>query len=111
MNISTVIPMRHPYLFVGCLIASCATASFSSARPVPQNLANGLDKLVENNLIQKGVITAAPTVQGNASLSRTKSGTKTSTTTSAQAFDAYRTSVARVANTYSARAIAQSITG
>src|ERR1700704_2075235 len=32
------------------------------AKPVPENLGNGLEKLVENNLIQKGAITAAPTL-------------------------------------------------
>ena len=34
--------------------------SYVLAKPVPENLGNGLDKLVTNNLIQKAVITAVP---------------------------------------------------
>src|SRR3954447_1514624 len=49
--------LRHAFSF---LLSSTAILSLSlsssSARPVPQNLANGLDKIVENQLLQQGAI-------------------------------------------------------
>ncbi|MEY2481325.1 MAG: hypothetical protein QOI04_2252 [Verrucomicrobiota bacterium] len=87
-----------------------------SAKPVPENLGNGLDKLVENNLIQKGVITAAPVATSTQIASQTS--TKTSRTSTARrstaaslSFDAYKTSVANQAAAFAKAAIADSATG
>src|SRR4051812_25912566 len=112
MNSSTLMPTRFLSLCLA-VVACAATASFTFAKPVPQNLANGLDKLVENNLIQKGTITAAPATSQVAS-SQTgakKSAAKTATTTSASAFDAYKTSVARAASKFAQVALSQSSSG
>jgi hypothetical protein len=92
-------------------------ATTLSARPVPQNLANGLDKLVENNLIQKGKITAAPSTSPTTT-TPTKKSTKTSVATknaaptkAAANFDAYKTSVAKQAASFASRALTQTATG
>jgi hypothetical protein len=41
--------------------ATISTSIFG--KPVPDNLGNGLDKIVTNNLIQQGKITAVPATQ------------------------------------------------
>jgi hypothetical protein len=52
----------NPRIFTAFLV--CAASAFLAmpafGKPVPDNLGNGLDKLVTNNLIQQGVITAVP---------------------------------------------------
>src|SRR2546426_12800256 len=65
----------------------------AQARPVPQNLGNGLDKLVENNLIQQGKITAAPA------------------TSQTSSFSIYKASVAKQAASFSSRALTDATTG
>ena len=92
-----------------------------TAKPVPENLANGLDKLVTNNLIQQGKITSVPTSQTSATSSptattggRKKSTARTATSNtsaSTQTFDAYKTSVAKQAAGYTAKAVTQATTG
>src|SRR4051812_9229490 len=63
-----------------------------SARPVPQNLANGLDKIVENQLLQQGAIgVPAPNQTG----------------TSANYVNDYKASVAKAAGMYIDRSIMQ----
>ena len=99
----------HIPRFLLCLSMAFAASSVL-ARPVPQNLANGLDKLVENNLIQKGVITAAPAV-AKAPASGKKDGTKTSALGNVQAFDAYKARVAKEANKFAREALTDKTTG
>jgi hypothetical protein len=45
---------------IACAALVCATSLSLSAKPVPENLGNGLDKIVESNLILKGVIPPPP---------------------------------------------------
>jgi len=56
MNVSNI-SSRSP---IGLSILVCLIASILSAKPVPENLGNGLDKLVESNLILKGIIPPLP---------------------------------------------------
>src|SRR5256714_8822253 len=90
-----------------------------SAKPVPDNLGNGLDKLVTNNLIQQGKITSAP-LAGQSSITTTsptkstkKSAAKNSVTTATttQSFDAYKTMIAKQATSYASRAVTDTATG
>src|ERR1051326_6436064 len=84
------------------------------AKPVPDNLGNGLDKIVTNNLIQKGKITAVPTTQTAITDTPTKSAKTlaarmsnvTTTTAPTQAFEAYKATIAKQAASYASRAIA-----
>ncbi|MFL6513694.1 MAG: S8 family serine peptidase [Chthoniobacterales bacterium] len=107
----------HTRLLPLCLgvVALTAAPSFTFAKPVPQNLANGLDKLVENNLIQKGVITAAPVSQtavATTSAAPKKSGAKTTSSLApTQTFDTYKASVAKQANKFAQAALSQTTTG
>src|SRR5256714_6038106 len=89
-----------------------------SAKPVPDNLGNGLDKLVTNNLIQQGKITSAP-LAGQSSITTTsptkstkKSAAKNSVTTATttQSFDAYKTMIAKQATSYASKAITDAAT-
>src|ERR1043166_4961662 len=89
------------------------------AKPVPDNLGNGLDKIVTNNLIQEGKITAVPTSQTAITDTPTKAAKKcgarmsnvTTTTAPTQTFDAYKAMIAKQAASYASRAIADSATG
>src|SRR4051812_12989264 len=103
----------HRILLLIAIILTCSLSAMS--RPVPQNLANGLDKLVENDLIQRGIITSAPAQSGavtSTSAAAKKSAAKTATTAVAtQSFDTYKASVAKLASNYSSGAVVQSITG
>src|SRR5207248_9717409 len=101
-----------------CLCAAIlgVSALSLSAKPVPDNLGNGLDKIVTNNLIQQGKITAAPTSQTAITAApaqstnkyRAKIGDVTTTTSAApaQTFDAYKAMIAKQAASYASRAIA-----
>ena len=82
------------------------------ARPVPQNLANGLDKLVENNLIQQGQINTAPQAsitKSTAKGAKNLAGMKDADT--ATSFSAYKAAVAKEAATISAAAIKETVSG
>ncbi len=58
--------LRRPFTFALCLTLVAVLAGAPAfARPVPQNLGNGLDKLVESNLILQGKI-AAPSADNSA---------------------------------------------
>src|SRR4051794_1983167 len=95
------------------------------AKPVPDNLGGGLDKILENHLIQQGVITTAPAtsrVMAPTSQSVTTSITKSSrgsrkqtaagtTTTSTVDFASYKSIIAQQANSYASRAITDPATG
>src|SRR6266480_3040988 len=85
--------MRANILF--CVLSTAIAVSLS-AKPVPGNLGNGLDKLVTNNLIQQGKITVAPSTAPSSTTTTTKSTRKptaksnVATTTSTQSFDTYK---------------------
>src|SRR6266480_12370 len=87
------------------------------AKPIPDNLGNGLDKLVTNNLIQQGAITAVPSdtlSSATITTKRTKksiSSSNVATTTTTQSFDAYKAMIAKQAASYNSRALTQSATG
>jgi subtilase family protein len=104
---------RSPFLFAGCALVCGTTIMMipALARPVPGNLANGLDKLVENNLIQQGKITTAPAQTVTASSptknGKTSAGKTTATTISQTSFDSYKASVAKEAAKYGSRAVTQ----
>jgi hypothetical protein len=86
-------------------IAAVAVAvTIVSAKPVPDNLANGLDKIVENNLIEKGTIKSAPVPQ---SLVSKKSGR----IPAAADFATYKAAVAKAASTYDKAALTEKTTG
>src|SRR5436190_13857212 len=57
MNTFRPMHNRTVSLSLAC-VALVATAFSTFARPVPQNLGNGLDKLVESNLTLKGRLAA-----------------------------------------------------
>jgi Subtilase family len=88
-------------------------------KPVPDNLGNGLDKIVTNNLIQQGKIIAAPTTQTAIPAAPAKPTRKfgarisdvTRTTTPSQTFDAYKAMIAKQAASYASRAITDAATG
>src|SRR4051812_18334765 len=82
------------------------TALFSPGilgRPVPQNLANGLDKIVENHLIEQGQITAPPQVS--------TAGKNASGANAPMSMAAYRAAVAKDAAIYSSNALIDRATG
>ena len=92
------------------LIALFLSAIFSAnAKPVPDNLANGLDKIVENNLIQQGQITApapAPTKLGKTAAAR-----KIAARAAASTISAYNAMIAKEAASYAQAAITETATG
>ncbi|MEP6603544.1 MAG: S8 family serine peptidase [Spartobacteria bacterium] len=113
-------PLARFFTLAASAVSLAALIASASAKPVPENLSNGLDKLVENNLIQKGVITAAPATASTqiATQTSTKAGGKRASRTStavtqanaAQSFDAYKTAVAKQAAMHADAAISDSTT-
>lgn len=86
------------------------------AKPVPDNLGNGLDKIVTNKFIQEGKITSAPSATQTTAPTRKvgkSSGTKqaTVTTTSTADFASYKDLIAKQAASYQTRAITETATG
>src|ERR1700736_3967306 len=53
-------PSRSLGFFYSIAISVCLVGLSVSAKPVPDNLGNGLDKLVESSLILQGKIPAPP---------------------------------------------------
>ena len=97
--------MCHNRLFA-TITSVAITALFSagiSARPVPQNLANGLDKIVENHLIEQGKITAP--------LQASVTGKNAAGTSAPVSFAAYRAAVAKDAAIYSSNALVDRASG
>src|SRR2546430_2113419 len=90
-------------------------------KPVPDNLGNGLHKIVTNNLIGQGKTPAVPTSQTAITAApakstnkyRAKIGDATTTTSAAptQTFDAYKAMIAKQAASYASRAITDAATG
>ncbi len=108
INLATV--SRHSLrqsLFASGLIL-VVTAASVFARPVPGNLVNGLDKIVEDRLIERGVILPSPKspLRGNSKVA----GPAGDATTSA-ATNAYKAEVKRQATTFKNLAIVDSLSG
>src|SRR5256885_1185232 len=103
-----------------CVLSSAIALSLS-AKPVPDNLGNGLDKLVTNNLIQQGKITAAPAATQSSTTAITtkmakKSGARangpaTINAASTQNLATYKTMIAKQATSYASRAIGDTAAG
>ncbi len=112
-------PHQTRKLLVCVAITAVAIAASVSAKPVPSNLGNGLDKIIENNLIQKGVITTAPASLTQAparSTTSKKAAAKAArqqaaSTMTAQNFSSYSAMIAKQAASYASRAITDSATG
>lgn len=100
--------------FVSGLWTICAIA-----KPVPDNLGNGLDKIVENNLLQQGTIMppAQPNVTSQVSSQKPQSaaGKRGAKTVSAQGaanyISSYKASVAKQAAAISKLAVVDQATG
>jgi hypothetical protein len=101
---------RTSRLLFPCLSRTAALASLAvaaaivSAKPVPDNLGNGLDKIVENDLINRGIITSVPA--GQSSLSKTAQRNALTTN-----FASYRAAVAKAAAKFDTVAIADRANG
>jgi hypothetical protein len=80
------------------------------ARPVPQNLANGLDKIVENNLLQQGKI-SPPAPQQSGSVRKSAAAKKSAAASADTYIAAYKAAVAKDAAAFSKIAIIDSATG
>ena len=93
---TSTLPTRISRLAI--VTAAFTVAAIAFAKPVPDNLANGLDKIVENNLINQGVITSVPAQQSALS----KAAQRGSLTTN---FATYRAAVAKAAAKFDAMAI------
>jgi len=106
--------MRANILF--CVLSSAIALSLS-AKPVPENLGNGLDKLVTNNLIQQGKITAAPLLPQSSTATKstkktaTRSNAQATTTTTTQSFATYKAMIAKQAASYAWQALTDATTG
>lgn len=87
-------PATLKHLLRLSIFAAVATAICVSARPVPQNLGNGLDKLVESDLMQKGILPPPKAANGQ--------------TLSSTAFNGYAT---KAAENYASRALVETPTG
>src|SRR6266404_3672366 len=102
-----------------CLCAAIlgVSALSLSAKPVPDNLGNGLDKIVINNLIQQGKITSVPssaqtgttTSKRSSKFSPAKQTTVSST--SPTDFSNYKNTIAKQAANFASRALTESATG
>src|SRR5690349_1992803 len=86
--------LRH-VLYLSVLVTAILSLAVtsSSARPVPQNLGNGLDKIVENQLLQQGAI-GVPAQSGM-------------TSNSTNYVNDYKAAVANAAGKYIDRALMQ----
>ena len=79
------------------LFVSCGLAITSYGTPVPQNLGNGLNKILENSLLQAGTI-QPPAPLGNVQAT--------------QAYvNAYKAAALKQANAFDAKAIKEAVTG
>ena len=101
---STLLP-----LIVAMLALSCAPSS--EAKPVPDNLANGLDKIVENNLIQQGQITAPAPAVATSKPGKSAAARRTAARAAANSISTYNAMVAKDAAMYAQAAITETATG
>jgi hypothetical protein len=105
---------RSLFFVALCVGTGMSIATSMFARPVPQNLANGLDKIVENHLLQQGKILppAQVTASRLKSASQQSAAAKKSAAASATQYIAtYKASVAKEAATFSNMAIVEAKTG
>src|SRR5438067_709148 len=100
-----------------CLCAAIlgVSALSLSAKPVPDNLGNGLDKIVINNLIQQGKITSVPSSAQTATAPTARSNkfakAKQVGVTSPTDFASYKATIAKQAASFASRALTESATG
>lgn len=117
MNEKSFIPSSA--LALRCLCSAffvIALLANSYARPVPQNLGNGLDKIVENSLLQQNLISPPDQAQPSAGLksvagSRTAASRKTAVARNAAYVASYKAAVAREATQYASLALTDSVSG
>jgi hypothetical protein len=98
------------YLLGGiAFVAAIAAMPAVKATPVPQNLGNGLNKIVENQLLQQGSIGVPASNQFSATSAKSisKKQAKTNSQISAASANAYKAAVAKEAGMYVDRAIMQ----
>src|SRR5689334_19080746 len=106
--------LPQSFVLAASLLLLTPLASFS--KPVPDNLGNGLNKIVENSLLQQGKITP-PAKLTSAPVSTRKSAAGKQKTTALSAQDAatyvanYKATVAKQAAAFSKLAITDGITG
>src|SRR6266404_8443927 len=113
-------PMKRILLSTALAIIAALVTPPVFAKPVPDNLGNGLDKIVTNNLIQQGTINSVPTtptaVAATTMAKSTKKSARSShlagaSTTTTQTFDAYKAMIAKQSASYASRAIIEAATG
>src|SRR5437764_4791825 len=94
-------------------LTSIALIYTASANPIPQNLGNGLDKIVENKLLEAGTINPpAQTQSVRPKEARTVKQVATAPTTAAASYDAaYKAAVAQKAAMYNKMAITDATSG
>ena len=107
--------LKHTLSVPLCAALFSIITPLASAKPVPDNLGNGLDKLVTNNLIQSGKITAAPsspsTSTALAPRSTKMSVAKIAPAKTASDFAIYKAMIAKQAASYASRAITDASIG
>ena len=118
MKLTTPIPWLSRA--TGCLGSAffvIALLADAYARPVPQNLGNGLNKIVENSLLQQNLISPpdrtqpAAGIQSVAPRSRTAVSRKIETANNAAYVASYKASVAQEAAKYESLALIDSASG
>src|SRR4051812_7590901 len=97
-------------------IVSIALIYSAFANPVPQNLGNGLDKIVESKLLEAGTINPPAQTQGiqpkEARTAKKAQANTAATTTAAASYDAaYKAAVAQKAAMYNKMAITDAASG
>jgi hypothetical protein len=99
----------HRYLLGVVVMTSMAALTSVDGTPIPQNLGNGLNKIVENQLLQQGSVgVPAPNQLSAASTKATsKKQAKSIVQINASYAISYKASVAKEAGTYVDRAIMQ----
>lgn len=104
------IRVRSSHLFL-CLAGTAvvATTAIVSAKSVPDNLGNGLNKIVENQLLQEGKISVPS--QNLSNVSNKNVATKTTARDQASYIAAYKAAVARAAAKADAMAITDRAAG
>jgi Subtilase family/Dockerin type I domain len=114
---SRIVSRRFQFPAIIALLSS-AMALSAVARPDPQNLGNGLDKILENYLIQQGKITTVPPEYQQTSVklaqtprTRKKAQSTAGVSTAGMSFADYAAMIAKQAAAYSSRALTDAATG
>jgi len=97
INLGLYMRSVRRFIFGAFLVSTFIAAA--SARPVPQNLGNGLDKIVENSLLQQGLISPPSQTQ---SVSNPKGSTakKTAARDAADYTANYKATIAKEARRF-----------